>query len=331
LEPVCKEDIGNADVHNSHLFTVEKFTADGMHDKFKSRMVMNGNEQDPDMYPDHSSPTVAIHSLLTCLAVAAYNPTYVMAKIDVKGAFVQTEMVGPPVYIKCRKKVTDLMIKTFPGLKRYIGSDGLLHFKLLKALYGCVQASKLWFEKLTKVLRREGYEHSPTDPCVMRRIVGDKICLLLIYVDDILVLADEAELKQVESFFKKEFTWITMNVGNVLSYLSMQIMLEQGVVTMDMSYYLEKVLEGYNNLPPCSTLGKRNFFDVNEWAELSLEAEQKKFHTAVARLLYLLKRARPDIMTVVAFLCTRVTRATAEDCRKLERVLGYLKGTAVTG
>jgi hypothetical protein len=87
-------------------------------------MVMNGNEQDPDMYPDQLSPTVAIHSLLMCLAVAAYNSTYRMVKIDEKGAFVQTEMVGPPVYIKCRKRVTDLMVKRFPGLKRYIGSDG---------------------------------------------------------------------------------------------------------------------------------------------------------------------------------------------------------------
>ncbi len=44
----------------------------------------------------------------------------------------------------------------------------------------------------------------------------------------------------MESFFKKEFMWITMNVGNVLSYLGMQIMLEQGVVTIDMSYYLKR-------------------------------------------------------------------------------------------
>ncbi len=48
----------------------------------------------------------------------------------------------------------------------------------------------------------------------------------------------------MESFFKKEFMWIMMNVGNVLSYPGMQIMLEQGVETTDMSYYLEKVLEG---------------------------------------------------------------------------------------
>ncbi len=127
-----------------------------------------------------------MHSLLTCLAVAAYSTVYMMAKIDtidVKGAFIQTEMVGPPVYITCRKKVTDLMVKRFPGLKRYISSNGLLYFQLIKALYGYVQASELWFKKLTKVLRHEGYEHSPTNPCIMRRIVGNKIFLLFIYID----------------------------------------------------------------------------------------------------------------------------------------------------
>jgi hypothetical protein len=96
-----------------------------------------------------------------------------MAKIDVKGAFVQTEMVGPPVYIKCRKGVTDLMVKRFPGLKRFISSNGLLYFQLPKALYRCVQASKLWFKKLTKVLRCEGYKHSPMDLCIMSIFASD--------------------------------------------------------------------------------------------------------------------------------------------------------------
>ncbi len=66
LRPVLKNDIDEADMHNSHfLFMFVKFLADGVHNKFKSCMVMNGNEQGSDMYPDHSSPTVAIHSLLT--------------------------------------------------------------------------------------------------------------------------------------------------------------------------------------------------------------------------------------------------------------------------
>jgi hypothetical protein len=52
----------------------------------------------------------------------------------------------------------------------------------------------LSFEKLTKVLREEGYQHSPTDPWVMRRIAGDVVYLLLIYVNDILLLAEWREI-----------------------------------------------------------------------------------------------------------------------------------------
>jgi hypothetical protein len=47
----------------------------------------------------------------------------------------------------------------------------------------------------------------------------------------------------------------------------------------------------------------------------------------VAKLLYLLKRARPDIISVVGFLCTKVKDPTVEDQVKLKRVLGYLSGT----
>jgi hypothetical protein len=48
------------------------------------------------------------------------------------------------------------MVKRFLRLKRCISSNGPLFFKLLKVLYGCEQASKLWLEKLAKVLRHDG-------------------------------------------------------------------------------------------------------------------------------------------------------------------------------
>ncbi len=48
------------------------------------------------------------------------------------------------------------------------------------------------------------------------------------------------------------------------------------------------------------------------------------FHSVVAKLLHLSKRARPDIEPTVAFLCTRVSKSTEEDWKKLGRVLRYL-------
>jgi hypothetical protein len=47
-----------------------------------------------------------------------------------------------------------------------------------------------------------------------------------------------------------------------------------------------------------------------------------------AQLLFLSKRARPDIQTAVAFLCTRVKSPDEDDWKKLARVIKYLRGTA---
>jgi hypothetical protein len=55
------------------------------------------------------------------------------------------------------------------------------------------------------------------------------------------------------------------------------------------------------------------------------------FHSAVAKLLYLAKRARPDLLTTVAFLSTRVSKSTEEDMNKLNRLLRYLNRTKRLG
>ena len=51
------------------------------------------------------------------------------------------------------------------------------------------------------------------------------------------------------------------------------------------------------------------------------------FHHNVAKLLFLCKRARPDIETAVAFLCTHVKAPDTDDYKKLTRVMRYLRGT----
>ena len=52
--------------------------------------------------------------------------------------------------------------------------------------------------------------------------------------------------------------------------------------------------------------------------------DSKMFHTFVARLLYLCKRARPDVQLAVLFLCTRVKAPTQSDKRKLDSIVGFL-------
>ena len=47
------------------------------------------------------------------------------------------------------------------------------------------------------------------------------------------------------------------------------------------------------------------------------------FHCIVAKLLYVAKRARPDLQVAVAFLCKRVKCPNVGDWKKLGRLVRY--------
>ena len=68
------------------------------------------------------------------------------------------------------------------------------------------------------------------------------------------------------------------------------------------------------------TPAKSKLFVVNE-SELLNEDKSERFHYIVAKLLYVSKRARVDLCTAIAFLCTRVSKSTLEDWEKLRRLL----------
>jgi hypothetical protein len=230
-----------------HLFTVQEFDVSGEHDKYKSHLVLQGNEQDTSLYPDRLSPTVSVHAIMTCLAIAACNPTYTMGKIDVKGAFIQMEMSSMPVYIRYEGNLKKQILDMYPALRKYVGLDGMLYCKLKKVFYGCVQTSKLWYEKLKVFLCKQGYVHGDMDSCVFKRVTDGSIYLLLVYVDDILIVGDQREINCLETEFLKEFHWITMSMGHSHSYIGMQVSVQDGVATLDMKYYLECILKDHDN------------------------------------------------------------------------------------
>jgi hypothetical protein len=94
-----------------------------------------------------------------------------------------------------------------------------------------------------------------------------------------------------------------------------------------MQFYLQQILNTISNLVRKSIPGGRETFQVIADSEGLNKEDAEWYHTITAKLLYLAKRARPDILTVVSFLCTRVTKPTVEDKKKLMYLLGYLHAT----
>jgi hypothetical protein len=330
LQPVKKESIvAGACILTCHMFLVEKFLASGEFDKVKARLVSHGNKQDRSQFPDRSSPTVAIHSVMMVLALFAGNMgQHAVSKINVKGAFIQTPMEGDPIYLRIGGDIVKYIIEEFPSYKEFVTHDGTMYVKMLKAMYGCVQASLLWYKLLVKVLTRIGFSVSEVDRCVMRLVVGGIVNIILIYVDDLLVFATTEVMDLVLNTLRKRFTWITVERSvDQMSYLGIQLIWKSDMVIVDMKHYLAQILQDVRGLVRKSVLGGRETFAVTSGSdELGVE-KASWYHTIIAKLLYLAKRARPDILTVVSFLCTRVTKPTVYDVKKLYDLLGYLHGT----
>ena len=101
---------------------------------------------------------------------------------------------------------------------------------------------------------------------------------------------------------------------------------EKGKVMINVLDYAEKMLadlpEEMNGVSP--TLAADHLLDVDANQTKVNVKRAQFFHTYVAKALFLCKRARPDLQTAVAFLCTRVKSCDGDDYKKLKRMLQFL-------
>jgi hypothetical protein len=73
-----------------------------------------------------------------------------------------------------------------------------------------------------------------------------------------------------------------------------------------------------------------HLFEVDPNAAAIDKEKAELFHHYTAKLLFLCKRARPDIQTAVAFLTTRVKGPDVDDYKELQRVMQDTCGTRRT-
>jgi len=99
-------------------------------------------------------------------------------------------------------------------------------------------------------------------------------------------------------------------------------------VQLSMAGLIEEVFLEYPvDEKKVSSPAAHHLFEVNELSEKLPGKEKESFHSAVAKLLYIAKRARPDILLAVSFLTTRVQAPDRDDQKKLARIINYLMGT----
>ena len=312
------------------VFLKEKFKPDGSFDKLKARLVAGGNMQDRTIYSDEetSSPTVSTSALFIITAIAAKEQRKV-ATMDFSSAYLNADM-KKKVLMKFDPAVSTLMAELDPKLKGCINvSNGILVVQLQKALYGCVESAKLWYELICGKLLELGYSQNEYEACIFNKYLGQVQVTVCLYVDDIMMTCcNESILNGEILLVDSLFEGTTVHRGQVHSYIGMTFDFSaEGVVSVRMEGYVDDIIKEFKVIGSAPSPAGTDLFDIDDTSPVLDKDKIDLFHTRTAKLLYMAKRARPDILTAVSFLCTRVQQPTEQDITKLDRVLRYVNST----
>jgi hypothetical protein len=120
------------------------------------------------LYPDISSPTVDISNVFIEASIA-HKKGSVVTSLDIGSAYLNAKM-EKTVIMKIGREFTTILCKLFPHYLPYVDENGCLYVTLNKALYGCLESAKLWYEELKEKLLSLGFVTNPYDGCGTRKL-----------------------------------------------------------------------------------------------------------------------------------------------------------------
>ena len=265
--------------------------------RIKGRTVADGRAQRPyTTKAESSSPTVGTDSLLLSLLIDAMENRHVVTA-DIAGAFLKAPM-NEFVLVKIDGVMVNFLVQANPTrYQKFVTVEygrKVIYLRLKKALYGCCQSSKLWFDLFSKTLvDKLGFTLNPYDNCVANKMVDGSQLTVAWYVDDLKIShvdndVVEATIKKIESHFDQ----MTVTRGKEHVYVGMHIKLGNKTVEVDNIEYIEECFELYEEDlgSPAATPAKSHLFEISENRKILDKRKHKIFHSCVAKLLYIAKR-----------------------------------------
>ena len=315
------------------IFKIKRDKA-GFIEKLKARLTLKGYRQvEGRDYDETWAPTGRMRVLRAMLAEASSDPDIKTAQWDCTSAFLHAQMDKVVFMQQPEGYVT-------PGKEGYV-------CRLLKAIYGTKQASKLFHDKVRDTLLSLGarvdglvVHQAVSDDClfVLRR--GDAWLKVLTHVDDFAVTYnDDGLYDAVFAVMSADFEITDYDRGPIGHYVGIKVeRLEDGAYHLSQQAYIEEVLDRLgltdcaHQLSPEATGSGAKLRPIGR----VLSPSEKEFmaavpyRAAVGALWYVARGTRFDIFRAVQQLARYVASPGPEHWTALLRVCGYLARTKAT-
>ena len=295
-----------------------KVDSNGRPIRFKARLVVLGNHQKLGIdYTDTFAPVAELSSVKSLLSIALSQEMDIH-QLDIKNAFLNSHL-NEEIFMKQPSGFSDTSPKVC---------------KLVKGLYGLKQAPREWFKKLRETLCGYGLTQSAFEKCCFFRHDDKGLCMVIVYVDDILICSKERyHIKEMVEFLKKHF--IIHDLGAIDYFLGIKFVRKSArVMSISQQRHIQNLLKinGLEHCNPCSTpylsAQEKSVWLSNNSEDLSLENDDfDLFISSIGSLIYIMNGSRPDLAFSVNQLAQAMHSPTNFHAAQLKRVLRYIKGT----
>jgi hypothetical protein len=209
---------------------------------------------------------------------------------------------------------------------------------LQKTIYGLTQSARMFFMKLSKILKDIGFVQSKSDQCLFVRRNGLGIVLLIVYVDDCAASGSKAALKQMLEEIKKADLTFTVE-ENLRDYLSCEIVFnkDKSKAWLGQPHMVKKIkktfAETVAKLPKYKTPGTPGvgLVRAKEGEQVATAEEHSIYRSGVGMLLYLVKHSRPDIANAVRELTKCLIGPHPAAMKEMYRVIKFVLDTQSIG
>ena len=318
-----------ANLMNSHYVFDIKPRPDGSVEKFKARLVADGNTQKYGIdFEQVFATVVRMASIRIVLSIAALNDWGIW-QLDIRQAFLQADVQE------------ELYMRMPPNLPSRDEAGNELVCKLKKSLYGLKQAAREWADVLATTLIRFGFRRGTIDTCVYR-YDGDhgQVMILLVYVDDIIcVYSHEAVRARFVKFVSAELP--VDDRGELQWILRMGVERHRAAhaIVLSQTQYVDKLVQRFT--PDSSPLREYDSPLDEETSPLTpdqcpeagspehaaMAARRVTYMSAVGALLWLAACTRPDLTYTVSLLARFCSNPGQPHFDAMIRTLGYLSRT----
>jgi hypothetical protein len=270
---------------------------------------------------EYSCPVIGWWTLLFILSLAYGNGWYIRSADGVQ-AFVQADID------------VDVYLKPWKGYHNLADNKVL---KLKKSLYGLHQSGLLWWKKVRDALLHIGLNQSVSDECLFYLIGDLGILFVLVYVDDILIIADNMALiercvsklsKQVKITYKD--VEVEDFLGAEFVYGEDQLKLINTNTTAKIFTLLNWDADKVRISDTPAAVGTLEL-KVDEKDKVLPKRKQKLYRSVVGTLLYVATKTRPGLSNAVRSLCRYNGKARTSHWSAMERVVRYVAGTRDQG